>query len=337
MRYWNPLTHEGEPLALPPVGYPLDLLQVLWPSEAWLSLLLALHVPLAALGAFVLARQLGLRASGAAGAAVVYSLGGFALSSVNLYVYVQALAWAPFVVRGLVRAGPGSARDAAWAALPLAVAFTTTGLEVVLQAVVLGLLLAWPREKGALLRLVLSLTLGFGLASAAVLPVAALVEGSARGHGFPTEVVLAHSVHPITLLQTVVAGFYADPAQFTDSFWGQNFFPRGFPYFLSLYVGVLALGLALRGALERERAPRLLLALGVLGLAVSLGRYAGLDPFVDVLPGLSRLRFPSKAFFTVHFTLAMLVGFARRQVGAERRAATLATGRRRAAGPRGWR
>ena len=310
LRYWNPLTHEGEPLALPPVGYPPDLLQVLWPSEASLSLLLALHLPLAALAAFALARHLGLAVTGAAAVAVAYSLGGFALSSVNLYVYVQALAWAPFVVRGLVRAGPGNAADAAWAALPLAVAFTTTGLEVVLQAVVLGLLLAWPGEKRALLRLGLSLALGFGLAAAAVLPVAALVEGSARGQGFPTEVVLAHSVHPITLLQTVVAGLYADPARFTDSFWGQNFFPRGFPYFLSLYVGVLALGLALRGALERGRAPRLLLALGVLGLAVSLGRYAGLGPLVDALPALGRLRFPSKAFFMVHITLALLLGFA---------------------------
>lgn len=310
LRYWNPLTHEGEPLALPPVGYPPDLLQVLWPSEAWLSFLLALHIPLAALGAFALARQLGLRVAGAAAVAVAYSLGGFALSSVNLYVYVQALAWAPFVVRGLVRAGAGGARDAAWAALPLAVCFTTTGLELVLQAVALGLLLAGSREKGALLRLSLGVALGFGLAAAAVLPVAALVEDSARGQGFPTEVVLAHSVHPITLLQTVVAGLYANPRHFTDTFWGQNFFPRGFPYFLSLYVGVLALGLALRGALERGRVPRLLLALGVLGLAVSLGRYAGLAPLVDALPALGRLRFPSKAFFTVHFTLALLLGFA---------------------------
>ena len=28
LRFWNPYVHEGEPLALPPVSYPFDLLQL---------------------------------------------------------------------------------------------------------------------------------------------------------------------------------------------------------------------------------------------------------------------------------------------------------------------
>ena len=38
------------------------------------------------------------------GPRLVYALGGFALSTVNLYVYVQALAWAPAAILGLLRA-----------------------------------------------------------------------------------------------------------------------------------------------------------------------------------------------------------------------------------------
>ena len=59
VRYWNPYSHEGEPLSLPPLSYPPDLLHVLAPDEAGVSLLLALHGPLAALLFLALARGLG--------------------------------------------------------------------------------------------------------------------------------------------------------------------------------------------------------------------------------------------------------------------------------------
>ncbi len=306
--YWNPFAHEGAPLTLTPLGYLPDLLQLLRPSEAGLSLVLALHFPLAALGAFALGRSLGMGGAGAAAAGLVYALGGFALSTVNLYVYAQALGWAPFVILGLVRAARGTRRDAALGALAIAVALSTTGLEVVAQAIGAGLLLAVRRERGALVRLTLALVLGGSLAAAATFPVGALVADSARGRGFAPEVVVAHSVHPITLAQTLVAGLYADPSRFTDSFWGQNYFPRGFPYFLSLYLGGLVLGLALIGALAGSRPARLLAALFALGLVVSLGRYAGLESVVEAAPWLRRFRFPSKAFYSVHLASALLAG-----------------------------
>ena len=309
LRYWSPLTHEGEPLALLPIGYPLDVIQAMAPTEAGLSWILALHLPLAALGAFLLARHLGLGLTAASATALFYALGGFALSCVNLYVYAQALAWAPFVIRGLGRAARGPRREIGKAALALGLALTTTGIEVVAQATLVGLFLARPRDKGALLRTGLVLLLGLGLSAAVVMPVSALVADSARGRGFATEVVLAHSLHPITLLQTLVAGLYGDTARLTDTFWGQNYFPRGFPYFLSVYIGALGLGLAALGARTKGTA-RLLAVLATLSLVVCLGRYAGLTALVDVLPALHRFRFPSKAFFTVHLAIALLTGFA---------------------------
>jgi len=55
---WNPYLHEGVPLSLPAVGYLPDLLQLLRPDEVGISLALALHVPLAGLAFFALARRL---------------------------------------------------------------------------------------------------------------------------------------------------------------------------------------------------------------------------------------------------------------------------------------
>ena len=129
--------------------------------------------------------------------------------------------------------------------------------------------------------------------------------GSARGKGFPLEVVLAHSVHPFALVQTVVGSLFGDPANLANEWWGQNFFPRGFPYVLSLYLGAVTLALAATGLVERRRpAGRLLLLLGV-GIVLSLGRYGGLAPLIAEAEALRVVRFPVKAFFSVHLAVAL--------------------------------
>jgi hypothetical protein len=307
VRFWNPYAYEGVPLALPPIGYPLDLLQLLRPEAAFFSLLLALHVPLAAVALFALARQLGASPLAALGGGLLFGLGGFALSTVNLYVYAQALPWVAIVVLALRRAASGERRDVALAALASAMLLTTTAVEFALQAFAIGIVLAphatAPRAWG---RLATSLALGCGLAAFVLLPASALVAGTARGAGFPTDVVLAHSVHPVALGQVLVAGLFGDVARLADRFWGERFFPRGFPYFLSLYVGATALALVVTGALEQRRPTRRLLALALAGLVACLGLWAGLAPLVDLLGPLRVVRFPSKAFLTVHLSVALL-------------------------------
>jgi hypothetical protein len=311
VRFWNPYVHEGVPLSLPAVGYPVDLLQLLRPDPAGLSAILALHVPLAAVAFFALARALSLPRTAAAGGGLVYALGGFLLSSLNLYVYLQAAAWAPLLVLALVRVlDGGGRRGVAAAALLLAVSLSTTGVEIVAQALVVGIVLGVGRRhaRGARSGAHLCAALGLGVAIAA--PVLVLVSSqvtlSARGRGFPTDVVLAHSVHPFTLLQTVVGGLYGNLSNLAGEWWGQNFFPRGFPYWLSLYLGASTLAVAWVGVRSGHPLARRLLALAGLGLAVSVGRWAGLAPVVDALPPLHLVRFPVKAFFTVHFAVALL-------------------------------
>jgi hypothetical protein len=312
VRFFNPLVHEGVPLSLPAVGYPLDLVALLRPDEAFLSLVLALHVPLAALAFFVLARGLGLGVPAAAGGSLVYALGGFLLSCVNLYVHLQAAAWAPLLVLALVRtAQGGGGLTLAAAAGALAVSLSTTGVEIVGQAVLVGLTLGL-RERAALrgsvlARLGLVLALGVAAAAPVLVLVAGQVPGSARAQGFPVDVVLAHSVHPFTLVQSVVAGLYGNTANLANEWWGANFFPLGFPYVLSLYLGLGTLVLAGTGALSGHPLARRLVVLAGLGLVASLGRWAGLEPLVEWVSAARAFRFPVKAFFTVHLTVAVLV------------------------------
>jgi hypothetical protein len=283
LRYWNPYVHEGAPVTLPPLGSPLDLLQLLSPGPWGISLILALHVPLAALAFFLLARSLELDVAAAAGGSLVYALSGFTLASVNLYVYVEAIAWAPLAIWALGRAAGGERRAIAVCAVLVAGLVSTTGAEIAAQALLAGLVLAWrPGARPA--SLAAGVGLGLALSAWITLPLSALVADSARGSGFPTAVVLSHSVHPLTLVQTLISGWYGDPADIAGRWWGINFFPRGFPYVLSLYLGPLALslagvGLRFGGSLARRAA-----ALGLAGLVVSLGRYVGWGVLLDPLP-----------------------------------------------------
>jgi hypothetical protein len=306
VRFWNPYAHEGE-LVLAPVSYPLDLLQVLLPDERGFTLLMALHIPLAAIAFFALGRESGLTRTAAAGGAIVYSLGGFCLSTVNLYIYLPAMAWAPLVILGLVQAARCEGRRIGMAAFLIAVALTTTGAEIVAQSVLVGVVLARPaRAPRPWLGLGAALILGAGLAAFALAPLITLVEGSARASGFATEVVTGHSIHPVTLVQVVVGSLYGDLSQITDRWWGQNFFPLGFPYFLSLYLGPTVLALAALGARLDRRFRIRLVVLALAALVLSLGHFVGLDALVAAWPGPIGLRYPSKAFFTVHFAAAFL-------------------------------
>lgn len=319
VRYWNPYVYEGVPLSLPPIGYPLDLLQLMAPHEPGLSLLLACHVPLAALTFGALARAMGQPPGAAFAGGCVYALGGFLLSTLNLYVFVQAAAWCPLLLVGMLYAFRGGRREVALCAVFAALALSTTGAELVAQTALVGLVLFGSRRnlRGAA-SVVSALLLGCGLAAAALVPVFAQLAGSARGGGFATEVVLGHSIHPITFAQVVVAGLYGDLHNVADRWWGANFFPRGFPYLLSLYLGPTVLSLAAAGSACGHPLRRRLVILVVGASVLCLGRWAGLAPLVDAVPALRTFRYPSKAFFTVHLCVAMLSAFGVTALASER-------------------
>jgi hypothetical protein len=304
LRYWNPYAHEGVPMPYPPLSYPLELPGVLSPTAQTFSLLLALHVPLAAIAFLILARGLGLSRPASVGGAIVYALGGFSLSSLNLYFYLEAMAWAPLVLLSLWRASQGSRSAMVAAAVTTAMMIATLGVEIAFQTLVIAAVLCLGRGR-SVLGFGAGAALGVGLAAPTVLVMRGIVAASARQAGFHPAVVLAQSVHPFTLLQVVIGGLYGDLADITNRWWGQNFFPRGFPYILSLYFGATALALTWAGARRGGGLAVRLSLLAAAALVICLGRWAGLEPLVELLPARP-FRYPTKAFFTVHLAAALL-------------------------------
>ena len=309
--FWNPYLYEGTFVV--PSFYPVDLLLALWPSPQFASWLLTLHLPLAALGAYALAREIGQERPGAFVAGAVYALGGLALSSLNLFVFLQALALAPIVAVLFRRAAARGGRAIAWAALLLAASLTTLAVEFVAQGLVLAWLLGLEqgRDARSVGRLALASGLGIALAAVPIGVVLGLLPETQRGVGFESGVAFANEVHPFALAQAVVPGIFGPlDAPPGEVFWGGRFFTKGFPYFLSLYVGPAVLALAALGA-SRTRgriALRLVLLLGAVSLLYSLGERGGLAPLVARLPGLDAFRFPSKALLGAHCAVALLAG-----------------------------
>jgi len=315
--FWNPYVHEGEFLL--PSFYPLDLLHVLDASPQFVSWLLTLHMPLAALGAYALGRGRGMSALGAFTCATVYSIGGFALSTLNLYVFLQALALAPFVVLACERAATRGGRWIAGAALALAVSLTTLALEIIGQAVILGALLAlWrdaragepaPGAGAAASRLGLAIALGVGLAGVPVAITLGVLPETERGTGFAAEEAGGLALPPLALFQFLVPNLFGALSRPIETWWGGVVFRDGTPYFLSIYLGVLVLALAVVGGANAPRRERIVLAGGAaLAAWLALGPTGGLWSLLHDLPLTNAFRTPSKALYTVHLAAALLAG-----------------------------
>lgn len=303
---WNPFVFEGS-FALP-YFHVLDLLHVVRSDPAAVSFLLTLQFPIAALCAYALGRDLGLGRGGAFAAGAVFALGGLAQSSLNLYVFLQALAISPLIVLTLRRAALRGGRWIPLAALAMAVGLTTLAVEFVGQAVVLGAVLGLssgvrPRR---LARLALLAVLGVGLAGVAVLPLLGFLPETERAAGLAATVSLGHATPPLALLQTLIPNLFGSLADPVQIWWGAAFFER-LPYFISLYVGPVALALAFAGLPVLARRHRaVLLAAAILGLLFALGDCGGLAPLV--LKVLTVVRYPSKALLLPYLATSVLAG-----------------------------
>jgi hypothetical protein len=305
--FWNPLLYEGS--AFLPFYYPVDLLHLVSATPGFVSWLLTLHFPLAAAAMYVLARDLGASRPGSFVAGSLYACGGLALSSLSLFIFLEALAWAPAVALLLRRAALSGGRQVALAALATAVAVSTLAVEFAAQAALLGGLLgllARPDLRG-MARLALAAGLGALLAALPMALTLGIVGESLRGAGIPPFELLQRSVHPLTLLQVVVSDAFGPPAQPLQFLaWGR-LFADGSPYFTSYYLGPVAVALAGAGLGALGRRARVVVGLLLLAaLAYAIGRHFPLAP--ALAPWVRVFRFPAKALLLPYLITALLAG-----------------------------
>ncbi|MFQ5812151.1 MAG: YfhO family protein [Anaerolineae bacterium] len=338
---WNPYLFMGVPFLAniqTALFYPLNFSLYWLPVPKMVSYSIVLHVFLAGLFAYFYARRsLGLGRWGAWLAAAVFAFSGFVGAQVEHVNQLSCSVWLPllFLLFDLARGRPlrnpcdgrRSPDRARFASVWRPSAIRRGWLYVLLAGLVVGLQFTaghtqssyitlfalgvyaifpplWRRwgRKGlwqelgrGLLIYLLVVVIGLALAAVQLLPTWELSRLSVRGGGLSYREAASFSLKPRLLLLSLL-----------PTFGGEEVFSE-----YIAYLGIVALVLALVGALFQRRHPArpVLIFLTALGLFLGLGAY---NPFYFVLyklvPGFDLFRAPARWLYLYTFGGAMLAG-----------------------------
>jgi hypothetical protein len=325
--YWNPYFSFGEPALANPnylFFYPSTLLIALLPTGLAYSLHYVLSFAWAAVGAYLLARRWDQSRLAAFSAAAIFAFSGPLLSLGNLYNQAAAAAWIPWALLATDYAVTRRSRRA-WILLGAVLALQFLGAEPLtlyatfLLAMAYALFHTLGEPDGRTMRSVLRLALAFAAVGAIMLVLSAIqllpsldvLHRARRGaSGLPYGEVVYWSLHPVSLLELVLPGFFGsafDPSPL----WTYVLAGRNQPYYVSVFVGFVPLLLGWIGWSEgRDRRRTFAGAGGVLLLLLACGRYTPLFAEAYLLfPPLALVRFPAKLLVPAMLLIAILAGF----------------------------
>ena len=309
---WNPYNFAGLPflaqwntLAL----YPPSLIYILMPLPWSLNCFNLLHLFLAGLGMFCLARRWLQDGRAASVAAVAYAFGGLTVSSLMWPNNIAALGWLPLVLlAGERAAGEGGMRRVA-AAFVMTMQFLSGAPEIIALtwAGLLAVVLVGQETPAAAVwrrlgRLAWVFVAGLGLGAIQFLPFVELLQHSQRSARFASGewtlnwAGLGNFLVPLFHTTQNRDGIFFQPEQQ----WVSSYYPSSAIVLLSL----VAL------ASERSRRVRWLTVLCLLSLALALGTHGLIyDWLRRTTPVLGLMRYPIKFIVPCAVILPLLGGF----------------------------
>lgn len=328
--FWDPYQFNGYPfLHNPQVGffYPPAWLAILLPVRVGISLYVALHLWLAALGMFLFVRRTSGGTDGALLAALAFAFGGFV--GARLWAghigLLATVTWLPWLLLAL----SWSVERATWraavvAGAPLGLAALAGHIPIffyvliVWGAFVLFLLLTAERRSLVARQALIMLSVGLGLAAVQLVPLVQLSLFSQRAAA-DFAFASAYSLPPAHFVTLLVPGFFGDPV--TTGYWSVPVFEE-----LTYYAGILVVVGLVLGLARPTRLTWFYVVLIVLGLWLALGRYGALYGVAfDLLPPFRVMRAPARAALLYVFAGSALLGHAlavwRRAAAAERQPA----------------
>ena len=316
--------HLGNPNSIP--LFPDNLLYLVAPTLWAFNAHYWLHLLLAPLTMFWLARVWGLSRESAWAAGVCYVASGFFISNLGFYNLVAGAAWTPAFVAALLQStrpeNPSPRK-----LLPVGLIWTLLLLAgdpmTCLMALLLGasaVVLRWGWRPSKWVPVGVAVFLGSVIASPQWVEFLRILPLSYRGHrGFSEAAATAASWHPAAVMEWFIPFFFGQP---DVTFWGQGFHGGNLPLFPTLYPGVLALVLVIGSGLPHRRAAQWAWAISGLGVLLALGEHNFLVGWLLKVPGTDLLRLPVKFWLMTAVGLALLcgLGFERLVVESHRRA-----------------
>lgn len=308
-----PLLAEGQLGAL----YPLNLiLYAFLPVPIALNIFILSHFAWAAVGTYAFARRLRVQRMAAVCSGLVFALGGFMVAHLNHVNILACAAWLPWLLLWadhlLVGDRPRQrTRDtillAVGIGLELLAGHAQIALLTLLALTAYALYLSWllrPRIS-ALTRFFIALALGVGLAAAQLLPSYELTQLSVRAGGLDPTFFTSFSLHPLYLVSLLSPFVLGNP------------YPNTSVELVS-YIGWLPLLVALLAPFVKQQGPDAALrparrtwffvGLGVVAVALALGRWNPLYMALLRLPPFNLFRVPARYLYLFAFSAAMLTG-----------------------------
>lgn len=321
---WTPNIFMGAPLlANPQLGtfYPPNWLTIPFAAPDAIRISILMHVAWAAIGMFVLFRQAIERSTmPALLAASVFALGGYLGAHVEQINQLQGLAWIPWLFY-LYHRSINDNRRFLWLIL-LAMAwalqiFSGHTQTVFVSGVGLGMyaivhefsifraqhvtplqdfVLKYTKAIAiALLLLITAAIFAVLLATPQMIPTLELTGMSNRGGGFNPNQVTAFSLPPNYIGRALLPSY---DGQLFGEYIG--------------YVGVIALGLAIYGAItptENGRSRWIWISLSMVGLIFALGEFNGFYVYLAELPGFNLFRVPARWLALYSLGISVLAGY----------------------------
>ena len=335
----DPYRAGGQPLAGNPNAvpfYPTNLLYLVGDTFWALNAHFWIHLLLAPFAFFWMARAWGLRREAAWAGAACWTLSGFYLSHLSFYNLIAGVTLAPALVAACLRFVQGR-RGVAWVIAVLWGLLLLGGdpLMALLAAVLAGGALLGKDQKdlkdpkdendneprplsrfgrlrplGPFLLLAAAFFVGTLLALPQLVEFRRILPLSFRGHrGYTAEAATIASFDPRQAAEWLIPFLFGRPDLIgRGSFWGGRFFTGFPPYYLSLYPGLLALGLFAASGRPRGRAMWWAWGSIAAGLFLSLGRFNPVAEWLFSLPGRGSLRYPVKFWLPVALGAALLCG-----------------------------
>jgi len=314
---WSPYVLCGYPAASEgqiAAFYPLSLLlAALLPGPAAINWVILLHLIIAGISMYLLARTLGFSPFPAWLSAVVFSFSGVLFAHLLHPNLLCAAAWLPATILFIERAWRGRLlSNAAWASLTWAASALAGHPQTTFYLSLTACFWAFwrlaqstsngssreARRAAAILAIVFAL--GGALAAVQLLPTAQLSGAAPHGQAGELSYVTSFSLLPQHLLGLLAPNWQGTPA--TGSYRGE---PNYWEYVL--YLGLLPLFLACLGAGDRRG--RGLVGLCVAALLLALARGNPLYEFLRFLPGFADFRAPARFVLVFAFGAALLVAY----------------------------